>query len=79
MISLLKAEFEHVQLSADYASRERLSRTFLNEFKRLPIADRQLPIYQIGNWQLVIGNTAVLLWRVAKPATRGEFNWQQKI
>jgi len=33
MVSLLKTEFEHVQLTAAYACRERLSSTFLNEFK----------------------------------------------
>jgi len=34
MVSLLKAEFEHVQLSAEYASSRRLSRSFLNAFRK---------------------------------------------
>jgi translation initiation factor IF-1 len=33
MVSLLKAEFEHVQLSAEYASFGGLSRGFLNAFR----------------------------------------------
>jgi hypothetical protein len=34
MVSLLKAEFEHVQLSAEYAWSGRLSRSFLNAFRK---------------------------------------------
>jgi hypothetical protein len=54
MVSPLKAEFEHVQLSA----RLRLAGAAVkNFFERVQkIADCRLPIADLSNWQLAIGN-----------------------
>jgi len=61
----LKAEFEHVQLWAEYAWLEKVSRSFLNEFKLfINWQSAMLTCYSRGS---------------RNPETQGEFNWQQKI
>jgi hypothetical protein len=91
MVSLLKAEFEHVQLTAAYACSGWVSRGFLNEFKniadcRLGIADLE----EVGeskpsfNRQSAIGNRqlprfVLLCLPQISQLVQGETDWQQKI